>query len=84
MSINNLVKQLKEENQDFEFYPSTREILNVVQNSINKQFHGRDKVDKYSLMDCGAGNGKALKSLGHEHGDCFAIEKSKVLTGAAV
>ena len=79
MSINNLVKQLKQENQDFEFYPSTKEILNVVQQSINKQFQGRESVDKYSLMDCGAGDGRTLKSLGHEYGDCFAIEKSKVL-----
>lgn len=78
---NSLVKQIKENNQDMEFYPTTDEILDTVRVSIHKNNQSRhgDGVDSYSLLDCGSGDGRVLRSIGHEHGDKYAIEKSTIL-----
>lgn len=62
-----LLKQVKENNQDVEWYPTTDEILNVLVRHANI-------FD--SVLDIGAGNGKAL---GRFKGDRYAIEKSTIL-----
>ena len=81
MSTTKLVKQIKENNQDFEWYATTDEILDTVKASIHKSNKTRfsDGIEKYSLLDCGAGDGRVLRSIGHEYGDKYAIEKSTIL-----
>lgn len=78
MSVNKLVKTIKQEGQDFEFYPTTSEIINLVKASIYNKFKSyRKGVDAYSLLDCGAGDGRVLNEL--QNGQCYAIEKSSTL-----
>ena len=73
-----LVRSLKESREDFEFYPTTREIIT----QLIPWFHS-DRVDQNkSLLDIGAGNGKVfdtLESLGVCFSEKFAIEKSPIL-----
>lgn len=74
MSTRQLVEQLKNNDQDFEWYPTTQEILDVVKREINATFvYGYPKV-----MDIGAGDGRVLKYLTGEHYR-FGIEKSQIL-----
>ena len=35
MSINQLINELKENDQDFEFYPTTKEMIKVIYNNSN-------------------------------------------------
>lgn len=53
--MNTLIKTLKENNEDFEFYPTTKEILSVVFKDI--------KESHFSLLDIGAGNGNIFNIL---------------------
>lgn len=83
----NLIQELKERQEDFEWYPTTDEILKVVAEGIT------DRIDKYhiSILDIGAGDGSALNRLkkyieikkrDNERlydVDRFAIEKSQIL-----
>ena len=54
-----LVEELKEKQEDFQWYPTTDEILTVVAKNI------AGKIDRYrlSILDIGAGNGSALNKL---------------------
>ncbi len=53
--INALINQIKEEGQDFEFYPTTKEIVEVIYNDLaDKSWNSRAK---YSVLDIGCGNG---------------------------
>ena len=84
--MNAIYSELKNHNQDFEFYPTTKEILQYVYGDIKENF--RDKV---SILDIGAGNGSALNLLEGFHPKKdgrseanfyfkkYAIEKSKIL-----
>lgn len=65
--MNDLIKQVAGTDQDFEWYPTTNEILNVL--CKNTDEHA-------SILDIGAGNGKVLKRF---TGDKYAIEKSRPL-----
>ncbi len=62
------LEDLKKHNQDYEFYPTTKKMLAIVRDRI------RDNV---SVLDVGAGDGKALEYL--TEGKRYAIEKSKIL-----
>lgn len=56
-----LVKQLKEEDEDYEFYPTTREILEALYWDINGPVETssyRGKTKNIDLLDIGAGNCK--------------------------
>jgi len=66
-----LIKEIKENNQDFEFYPTTDEILESLKNRINLL------SNKSSILDIGAGNGKVLNTF--DIRTKYAIEKSKIL-----
>lgn len=57
---------------DFEWYPTTDEIIVTIKSDLSKEFDC-----KYSLLDCGAGDGRVLKAL--SGGEKYAIEKSKPL-----
>ncbi|WP_261887485.1 class I SAM-dependent methyltransferase [Vibrio aerogenes] len=80
MSVTALVQQLKSSNQDFEWYPTTDEMLDCIHQDLFSTYccYARpdDKVT-CSVLDIGAGNGKALNRL--TEGKKFAIEKSKPL-----
>lgn len=74
MSINQLVKEIKENNEDFEFYPTTDEIVAKVAEHIRHN-------DK-SILDIGCGNGNFFEKLSkckvHELKK-YGIEKSNIL-----
>ena len=81
MSVQKLVKVLKQNSEDHEFYPTTDEII--------KRMIEKCGVDDWcgcsikSVLDIGAGNGKVLlafKALKHAP-DLYAIEKSLILCG---
>lgn len=84
MSTQQLILELKENNQDFEFYPTTDEMLKVVVDDLIR----RDKSIK--ILDIGCGNAKLKSLLSREiekiedkykrwHFDYFGIEKSEIL-----
>lgn len=88
--MNSVISELKSKNEDFEFYPTTTEIINKVINDLKNnwwQYHSRCS----SILDIGAGNGKVLKAIrdykdaqGNEdfkHCDFYAIEKAETLRG---
>jgi hypothetical protein len=75
---NKIIKQLKEENQDFEWYPTTTEIINALYQDLKD-------LGYFSLLDIGAGNGKIFKVLEKINTkerfqiNKYAIEKSQIL-----
>ena len=73
------VRCLKENDQDFEWYPTTNEILEQIKADIKKMQDEHFFNERPSILDCGAGNGRALCYL--TEGDRFAIEKSPILQG---
>jgi hypothetical protein len=80
-STSQLVKAMKENDCDFEFYPTTPEILACVEKDIRNLFSVReDEKVTESVLDVGAGDGRALIAL--TTGPKYAIEKSKVLLDA--
>jgi len=81
MTVKQLIKQVQDAGQDQEFYPTTREIISVINHDIGSHFHR----DSFSVLDIGAGNGnffKVLESLRSENDPFvkkYAIEKSPIL-----
>ncbi len=70
-----MVVQLKNDSSDLEWYPTTGAMLAVIKEDIDKE------GDEYpSLLDCGAGDGRALMYL--TKGKKYAIEKSQPLLQA--
>ena len=70
MRTSQIVESIKQENQDFEFYPTTDEIINVIKVNL----YG------YSILDIGAGNGATLDKLASsDKWKKYAIEKSSML-----
>lgn len=76
--MKNLVSNLKENEQDYEWYPTTKEILKCVKEHINYGFS--------SILDIGAGDGRVLKELAFIESDrgsylekMYSIEKSEIL-----
>jgi len=71
MSINALVEELKENEQDFEFYPTTKEMLEVIKENL----HYIRECN--SVLDIGCGSCNFKKYIpGYKY---FVIEKSKIL-----
>lgn len=83
--MTNLLETVKAAGQDFEWYPTTRKMLEVVAKDIRGELgKGRKEMD-YSILDIGAGNGSALSilcELTHNEGEQYAIERSKLLIDA--
>lgn len=75
-----LVSRIKSEDQDFEWYPTTEEMLKVIKDDIDKMVDDYDINPNPSILDCGAGDGRSLKYL--TEGQRYAIEKSKPLIQA--
>lgn len=57
-----LINELKENNQDFEFYPTTKEIIQVIANDIRSDEHHLWHKTK-PFLDIGCGNGNFFKLL---------------------
>jgi hypothetical protein len=65
-------------NEDYEWYPTTDEILSVIQSDMHKVIrHPCDEKVTASVLDCGAGDGRSLNYL--TSGKKYAIEKSSTL-----
>lgn len=79
-----LIAELKSEGEDFEFYPTTDEIMAAVSRDMTRranEHYSRSNIN--SFLDIGAGNGKVLKAIRekHPHTELYAIEKSLILCG---
>ncbi len=63
--MNQLLTELKQSDQDFEFYPTTNEIIAaLVRDLQSEKAHGHHSSDSIkSVLDIGAGNGKVLRAL---------------------
>jgi hypothetical protein len=87
-SVPALVADLKERGEDFEFYPTTPEIINCVLRHMNDD-EAPFKMwrrNGFSVLDVGAGHGAFLRAVKekHEQADLFAIEKSDRLIAELV
>lgn len=75
MNTNKIVETLKQQNMDFEFYPTTDEIINAIRQNM-PEYGG-------SILDIGAGNGVTLQKLTRgEHSQRwtrYALEKNPML-----
>lgn len=76
--MKNLLQNLKDNNQDFEFYPTTSKMISDIVNHI-----GSYTFEKGTILDIGAGNGnfftKLSKICDTTYLEKFAIEKSQIL-----
>lgn len=67
MSALQIVKNLKHHNQDFEFYPTTREIIEAMYWSLLgdkvDEFTYRANGRRFSMLDIGAGNCKVFDTI---------------------
>lgn len=80
MYVTAIIQRLKESEQDFEWYPTTPEMLEAIRAdmwSVFCPYNAKDDKLTCSVLDVGAGNGSALKAL--TQGKKYAIEKSKIL-----
>lgn len=80
-----LLNLIKESGEDFEWYPTTDEMLDVVAQSINSRPSACTRQREMDgILDIGAGDGRALAYFKeHVEGGCgkyLAIEKSTTLT----
>lgn len=71
--MNNTLDILKSNDQDFEWYPTTDEMISVVKAEI--------PMNAESIMDIGAGDGRALMAFSKKCEDAilYGIEKSLIL-----
>ena len=80
-----LLRVVQAQEQDYEFYPTCEQQILCIRNDILKEVGEKrhvsngDKIN-LSVLDCGAGDGRALCSL--TDGQRFAIEKSVPLIHA--
>lgn len=73
ISTHHIINKLKSADQDFEWYPTTQEMIDLVKADLSSHF----RHDNFSVLDCGAGDGRVLNEL--TKGERYAIEKSDVL-----
>ena len=71
---NGIVRELKDGGEDSEWYPTTEEMIDRIKEDMKTLPRG---IEEFSIMDCGAGDGRVLNSL--EVRKTFAIEKSPVM-----
>ena len=91
LSSTKLLTKVKNANEDFEWYPTTREIIETVYEDMLDKLYDKPKNTWKSILDIGAGNGKLFttikditKSKGEKEAklhinDAYAIEKSQIL-----
>jgi Domain of unknown function (DUF4942) len=90
--VSSLVSRLKESDEDFEFYPTTPEILDCVLKhafdddvSWDRRRRSRSRSDS-RVLDVGAGHGAFLRAWQQKdaHSEMLAIERSTILMGELV
>jgi Icc-related predicted phosphoesterase len=79
--MKNLINELKENNQDFEFYPTTKEIIEKIYYDLSADIY---REQNFSCLDIGSGNGNFFNKFNGvgdkaKITDKFAIEKSEIL-----
>lgn len=79
--MKNLIETLKENNQDFEFYPTTKEIVEKIYYDLAKNIY---REERFSCLDIGSGNGNFFNKFNEIKGKAsicskYAIEKSEIL-----
>ena len=77
MNINQIVEQLKEAEEDFEYYPTTQEIVNCLTKKIfKKRTYGGNgfECDYHSVLDIGCGNGSFFEKLDHTEEQLASIK----------
>jgi hypothetical protein len=92
-NVHAVITELKANGQDFEWYPTTQEMINVVSEDLSTILKTHDFHDAYNhdirLLDVGAGDGRVLTSLKQSLSvviserqsiGLFAIEKASVHT----
>ncbi len=80
--MTNLINRIKEEDQDFEFYPTTNEIIQKLLNDLENEFEKYGwRNDLNSFLDIGSGNGKVLNAIKEKFQTThfYGIEKSQIL-----
>lgn len=75
--MNSLIRQVAGSAEDYEWYPTTKEIIAAMKADIDNDVEAR--FDFRSMLDCGAGDGRVLSSFDVER---YAIEKSETLLNA--
>ncbi|MCO4320004.1 class I SAM-dependent methyltransferase [Aliidiomarina quisquiliarum] len=75
-STSKTITTLKASNEDFEWYPTTQEMIAIIKADMETDNLG----SRPSVIDVGAGDGRVLAAL--TDGDKYAIEKSKPLLSA--
>ena len=76
MGTLSIVENLKTNRQDFEWYPTTSEIIDCISKDIEDYKYGTRAKFK-SILDCGAGDGRVLQAI--DIPKKYAIEKSQIL-----
>lgn len=81
-----IVDDLKAAGEDFEFYPTTKEIISCVLKHYDNRQDWRNRSDSPAVLDVGAGHGAFLRAFAecHSRADLLAIEKSAVLMAELV
>lgn len=87
MSVGQLVEQIKANNEDFEWYPTTQEIIRTLQEHCIKEGIAKDYYTSneiHSVLDIGCGNGSFLDHFCSNEQFCknirkYGIEKSNIL-----
>lgn len=72
--MNALIEELKQAKEDFEFYPTTDEIIDKLARDIKASGYETCRSRSYnSILDIGAGNGPAFDACGcdakRKHGE---------------
>lgn len=87
MSVRAIVEELKAAGQDFEFYPTTREIIDCVLGHYDSDDRDwRSRNANQTVLDVGAGHGAFLNAFAEKHAtaDLLAVEKSPILMAELV
>ena len=79
-NTNKLIQELKAQGQDFEWYPTTDEMLQCLMQGIKKTCQEQERYYKNSIhkiLDIGAGDGRVLRFLSAEFdANSFMIEQA--------
>lgn len=79
MATTALVRKLSESGEDFEWYPTTEKMLEVIRQDMRKHKElSSDEALNINVLDCGAGDGRVLDALAGASNK-YAIEKSSLL-----
>lgn len=71
-----LVEELKQNNQDFEFYPTTQPMIDLVKYRMKSKRSGFNSIE---ILEIGCGDGRVISQLGEKGDKRFVIEKSQIL-----